>query len=155
MPEAPSPGLLLIMCSQHLLSIHDTWPDFQRHGTTAYSHSNPWKIEVKPVRLCYPHLVSIIREARVHILEEMNPWSKPKLSKTCSLSKQITQATKADPWMLPQASLVGSSTDLRVGMSITNPHLPFVFIFSAADHQACKLVKHIFCLEEQRKIPMT
>lgn len=85
----------------------------------------------------------------------MNPWSKPKLSKTCSLSKQITQATKADPWMLPQASLVGSSTDLRVGMSITNPHLPFVFIFSAADHQACKLVKHIFCLEEQRKIPMT
>lgn len=56
-------------------------------------------------------------------LEEMNPWSKPKLSETCSLSKQITQATKTDPWMLPQASLVASS-DLRVGTRATNPHLP-------------------------------
>lgn len=92
------------MCSQHLLSIHDIWPDFQRHGTTAYSHSIHEKLKSNQSGSNI-HIWFLSSAKKEYIILGRNePLEQTQAVGNMQPLQANNPGKKAGPWLLPQAS---------------------------------------------------
>lgn len=92
------------MCSQHLLSIHNTCPDFQRHGTTAYSHSIHEKLKSNQSSSNIHIWFLSSAKQEYLILRRNEPLEQTWVAGHMQPLQANKPGNKADPWMLPQAS---------------------------------------------------